>query len=384
MRILILHSRYGSGPVSGENRVVADEATLLRSAGHEVTVWEPEPDVRGARMLATATSAVWAAGAAREVRRLVRDTGAEVAHCHNLFPELSPAVLRAAASAGARVVMTLHNYRLLCLPADLVRDGRICEDCVGKAPWRGVAHACYRGSVAGSAVLATSLVLHRAVRSFASVSRFLAVSRFLRDKHVGAGMAAERVEYKPNFAWPATRREGPGRYFLYLGRLSPEKGCSTLLEAWRSVPAPLVVVGSGPMADELRAAAPPNVEFRGPVPAADVPGILAGARALVFPSVWFEGQPRGILEAYAAGVPVVSSRIGGLPELVEEGVTGIHVRPGDAGDLNRAVGALLDDDESERLGENAWSRWQADFSPERGLDLLVAAYRRALAPDAAV
>ena len=131
-------------------------------------------------------------------------------------------------------------------PATFIRDGEICELCLGRVPWRGVKYRCYRGSLAGSAALAGSLSLHRAIGSFDHVSLFLPVSGFVRDKHVQAGFARDRMIVKPNFCWPRPQRQGPGEFFLYAGRLAPEKDVQTLLEAWRSVRAPLIIAGDGP------------------------------------------------------------------------------------------------------------------------------------------
>ncbi len=372
MRILVVHSRYASGPSSGENRVVDDEVELLRAGGHDVHLWSPMPgeSTTGAQ-IALAASAVWSRHAVSEVRRLARELEPDVVHVHNLFPLLSPAVLR---TGTAPTVMTLHNYRLLCLPAVFLRDGRVCEDCLGRLPWRGVVHRCYRGSAAGSAALATSLGLHRRVGSFARVGLFLAVSDFVREKHVAAGFDPARIRVKPNFAAQMPRREGPGRDFLYLGRLSVEKGVDRLVSLWRDVPARLVVVGDGPERSRLEAMAPDTVEFRGAVPSADVPSLLGKARALVLPSICYEGAPRTVVEAYAAGVPVIANHHGALPGVVQDGVTGLLARPGDAGAWRAALEALLVDETSLRLGDGAFSAWHSGYSPEQGLADLEAAY----------
>jgi glycosyltransferase involved in cell wall biosynthesis len=371
VRILVLHSRYASGHLSGENRVVADEARLLEEAGHEVRVWAPSGDgLRGARALRAGVQAVWSRAAAK----VVRDFRPDVVHCHNLFPLLSPAVLRQA-SADAPVVVTLHNYRLLCLPATFVRDGRSCEDCLRRIPWRGAVYGCYRGSRVASTPLALSLTLHRGIGSFDRVSLYLAVSELVREKHVQAGLARARVRVKPNFVWPAERRRGPGDAFLYVGRLAPEKGIWELVEAWRAVPAPLVVVGDGPEAERLRSSLPPNVELRPPVPPAEISGLLASARALVFPTLAYEGAPRTILEAFAAGVPVLARAVGAVPELVEDGVSGLLLPSLRPAVVAAAAERMLDDAETERMGDAAWTTWSDRYSPERGLANLEQAYR---------
>jgi glycosyltransferase involved in cell wall biosynthesis len=380
MRVLTLHSRYLSA-ASGENQVVVDEAQLLRDAGHQVWVHAPTTkDASTMDRLRAGGSAVWSASAAAAVARAVRSRGIDIVHVHNLFPNLSPAVLRSAAAAGAGVVVTLHNYRLMCLPANLLRNGRICELCVGRLPWRGVVLRCYRDSVLGSAAIAGSLGLHRAIGSFEMVTRYLAVSDFVKSKYVQAGVPAERIVVKPNFTWQVPRRRGPGAHFLFVGRLSPEKGLMTLLRAWSDEgTATLVVAGDGPQADELRREAPRNVVFLGSVPHEEVARLLAGARALVVPSRCYEAAPKSIIEAFAAGVPVITARIGGLEGIIRDGVSGVHVSSDRPAAWSTATETLLDDRESERLGEGAFRTWQELYSPAIGLRSLEAAYHDALA-----
>jgi glycosyltransferase involved in cell wall biosynthesis len=379
MRILIAHS--WNLVMSGDNRVVEEEAKLLRGAGHQVRTWTPKPeDTSGLGAVRTGARAIWSSSAAATIRRFFRQDGTEVLHAHNLWPNLSPVIFRVAAADGVPSVMTVHNYRLAsCLPATFLRDGRVCEDCLGRLPWRGVMHRCYRDSYLGSAVMAGSLTLHRAMKSFEDVSRFVAVSSFVRDKLVESGMSRDAIGVKPNFAWPAERRSGPGDYFLYLGRLYFEKAVDTILEAWRHARGRLLIVGDGPDAQRLRGLAPPGVEFVGVVAPDRVNEILRGARALLMPSRWYEAAPRAIPEAFAAGVPVVASDFGALPESVEDGVSGLLVPPDAPSEWAAAASRLQDDAESERLGEGAWLAWRDRYSPERGLEQLESIYRQVLA-----
>jgi glycosyltransferase involved in cell wall biosynthesis len=378
VRVLILHSRYLSGDVSGENRVVDDEARLLREGGHDVTVQQITPSVDRVRdRLATAAKSIWARRIASNVTRLVRRERVEVVHVHNLFPELSPLVLTAARQGGAAVVMTLHNYRAMCLPATLLRDGVSCELCVGHLPWRGVQHACYRGSVAGSASLATSLALHRARGSFDAVDRYLAVSGYVRDKHIEAGVPDEKIVVKENFTHPTTARSGSGEHYLFLGRLAREKGLDTLLAVWRDAAdlAPLLVAGTGPEGADLARSAPQGVRFLGSVPAEQVPTLIANARAVLVPSRWYEpAVPRAVLEAYATGVGVVASAIGGLPEGVRDGESGLLVPPQDTVAWVSTLRRLEADEETERLGRGAKELWRTRYAPDVGLRCLEDAY----------
>jgi glycosyltransferase involved in cell wall biosynthesis len=379
MRVLILHSRYRSGSASGENRVVEDEARLLAEHGHHVAVWSPSVHEGGTLSnVRTAANAIWSTSATEQLRRLIARYGPDVVHAHNVFRALSPAVLRAVPPSVA-LVMTLHNYRLACLPGNLYRDGGICEDCVGRIPIPGVVHRCYRGSVTASAVLASSLELHRIARTFDRVDLFLAVSEFLRERHLGLGVGPDRITVKRNFAWPNRRREGPGGPFLYAGRLVPEKGLETLVRAWTSVPAPLEIVGEGPDEARLRAMAPPNVTFRPTVSGDRVAELVRTARAVVVPSEWYETAGRTVLEAYAAGVPVLASRVGALPEVVDDDRTGYLVPPGSSGAWAAAAARLADDRRSTELGANAARAWSESFGPEPAIRALQAAYERARA-----
>jgi glycosyltransferase involved in cell wall biosynthesis len=370
MRIVLLHSRYLSGDLSGENRVVDDEAALLEHAGHEVVTFMPSARVE-AGPVALARNAIWSSSAVRRVRRLVDEFRPDVLHVHSLFPALSPAVLR----VPAPVVMTLHNARLLCLPATLLRDGQSCEACIGRVPWRGLVHACYRGSRPASATMAASLTLHRAIRTLDGVTLFLAVSEFVRSRHVAAGIEPSRIRVKPSFVHPGSRRVGPGGPFLVIGRLTQEKGVDTLLRAWGEWP--LEIIGDGEERRALERLAPSSVSFLGAIPGSEVSDALTRARALLIPSR-SEGLPRVVIEAFAAGVPVIASRVGGLPELVEHSVSGLLVGVDDGDGWRAAVGRLTDDAESIRLGDGAFRTWRERHSPECGLRALELAYTDAM------
>jgi len=371
MRILVLHSHYLSGSASGENRVVEDESRLLSERGHHVDTWTPRYEGQGA--IRTGIGAVWSRRARTETERRVSEQQIDVIHTHNLFPMLSPAVLR----TDLPTVMTLHNFRLACLPATLLRAGRICEDCLGNVPWRGVLHGCYRDSRPASSVLATSLALHRAIRTFDRVDRFIVLSEFQRRKLVAAGLDAKRIVVRPNFAWPSKRRQVPGDYMLFVGRVSAEKGLVPLLSFWPQ-DMPLVVAGDGPELEHARAIAPDGVRFLGAIEATQVLNLLQRARALVVPSLCYEPFGRVIIEAFAAGVPVIANSIGGIPEVVGENRSGLLVPPGNEAAWVDALTRLADDRESTRLGNGAYESWRENFSPELALRSLEQIYRETI------
>jgi glycosyltransferase involved in cell wall biosynthesis len=220
--------------------------------------------------------------------------------------------------------------------------------------------------------------MHRAAASFSRVSLFVSVSEFVRDTLKRAGVVDERTRVKPNFAWPVHRRVGPGEYFLTLGRLSPEKGLDVVVG--NLPPATrLLVVGDGPEGARLRSLATPGVEFRAAVPGSQVPALLRKARGLLVPSRCYEGQPRVVLEAFAAGVPVVASDLGGLPELVQDGENGFLVEPRDDRGWLHAIERLMQDAVSSELGFGAHQSWERLFTPAQALRNCESIYNEALA-----
>jgi glycosyltransferase involved in cell wall biosynthesis len=298
-------------------------------------------------------------------------------------------VHHALGAAGVPVVQTLHNYRLLCPQGMLLRSGRPCVDCVGRAPLPGVLHACYRESRAASAAVAVMLTVHRGIGTWTRrVDAFIALSRFARDRFVEGGLPADRLHVKPNFLDPDPGvGSGRGGFLLYVGRLSPEKGIPTLLAAWRIVSAErsaaaprLVLVGDGPLASDVRNAAEslPGLEWRGAQPLGEVLALMGDARVLVFPSLCFENSPRVILEAFARGLPVLASRRGSTGELVQEGVTGRLFEPGEPADLARALAwATAPGTELTALARGARAAFQASHTADRNAERLFEIYAEA-------
>ncbi len=384
MRVLLAHNYYREP--GGEDQVFESEAALLAERGHAVVRYVVNNrEIHRAGPVA-ALQATWNRRVSAEVGALIEQARPDVLHCHNFFARLSPAVYYAAAAHGIPVVQTLHNYRLLCLNATLFRDGRVCEDCVGRAvPWPGVLHACYRASRPASAAVALLLSAHRAVRTWAKrVHVYVALTSFARQKLIAGGVPADRIVVKPNFVDPDPGPgNGRGEYALFVGRLSAEKGIDTLLRAWRLLQGrpPLLIVGDGPLAPVVAEAARSIVGCRwlGSRPRQEVLELMRGARLLVVPSRWYEGFPMVIAEAYATGVPVVASDLGSLGCLVHDKRTGLRFRAGDPDDLASKV-EWLDVHPEERQDMTAAARgeFEANYSPDQGYRNLVAIYRLAI------
>jgi len=326
----------------------------------------------------------WNSSLKGKFEQAIRQHRPDLVHVHNTFPLASPAVIHAAKAEGVPVVMTLHNYRLLCVNALFFREGRVCEDCLGRLPWRGVVHGCYRDSRLASLGVASMLALHRALGTWNLVDRFIALTEFARQKFVEGGLPAEKIVVKPNFVHPDPGPgEGRGGYALFVGRLSPEKGVRTLLRAWGLLGGrvPLKVVGDGPLAGEVREAARrlPGVEWLGRKSPEEVYALMGEAAFLVFPSEWYEGFPRVLAEALAKGLPILATALGSQASIVADGRTGLHFRPGDPEDLAAKVEwLLLHPEELRRMRREARAEYEAKYTAERNYQLLMEIYGQAL------
>jgi glycosyltransferase involved in cell wall biosynthesis len=381
MRILQVHTRYRYE--GGEDAVARAEADLLAEAGHEVVPYLAENPGRPGPAAAAMLASPWNPAAARAVAAAARRARPDVAHVHNTWFALTPSVVAALDGLGVPVVLTLHNYRLLCVNASLFRDGRPCEDCVGTHPWHGVRHRCYRDSAASSAAVAATITVNRLLGTWdRHVRVFLTLNDFARERFVAGGLPADRVWVKPNsVADPGPRAAPPSasRTVLFVGRLVAEKGVGVLLEAWRRLgPAglELAVVGDGPLRATLERQAPPGVRFLGRLEPAQVRREMLAARALVFPTWLYEGQPVSVLEAFAAGLPVLASGLGGNLELVG-GLGGDWLVPPRDPDALAAALAGLADARVDAAGARARDRYRQRFTGPDNLRVLEAAYREA-------
>lgn len=382
MNILLLHNLYQNR--GGEDVVVEAESALLRAAGHRVNVETVANDeIRGlSDKLATFFNAPFDPARRQWIRELIASHRPDVVHVHNFFPLLTPAVHEGAAEAGVAVVQTLHNYRLVCAGALLMRSEQICEKCVGGSKAWGVAHRCYRGSVAGSFAIVRMQARARRNRTWTRyVHRFIALTEFGKAKFVQDGFPAERVIVKPNFAFPAPVGGGERRGALFVGRLSLEKGVHVLVQAWRQLPnIPLTIVGEGPERGSLETLAPSNVRFLGPLESSEVRRHMTQAQALIMPSLWYEGFPMTIVEAFSCGLPVIAPRLGAMAELVANGRNGILFAPGDAVSLAAAAcDAFAVPAKLTSMGEVARETYTRLYTPERNVLRLEEIYAQAIA-----
>jgi glycosyltransferase involved in cell wall biosynthesis len=385
LTVMLVHNRYLQR--GGEDTVFEAEANLLEQAGCRVIRLEaqsrmPDGFVDSLRL---AGSAIWSLRWYRSFRQAAARVQPDVVHIHNFFPNISPAVFYAAGHVPVPIVMTLHNFRLLCPAGDFFRAGRLCHDCVGRGvAWPAIAHGCYRGSRAGSAVVAGMLALSRALGIWRTrIACFIALSQASRDQLARGGIPREKMVVKPNFTrdllpWPPadTINRCGG---LFVGRLSPEKGIDTLVRAWAGMGAPLRVIGDGPLAADLKENSGIAVELAGWKTPIEVSAAMRRAAFVVAPSRVQENFPMAIAEAFCNGAPVIASRLGAMAELVQDGETGLHFNPADAIDLRAKVRWALDHPaEMSRMGRNARQVYEQKYNPRRNLLQLLSIYRQAI------
>lgn len=402
----------------GAESYMLDVAELQRAAGHEVETWgmahpanpsglaladtfaphielEPAPPGTPAR-LAAAARMIWSTSSARGLADALARFAPDVVHAHNVYHQLSPSVLRECRRHAVPVVMTLHDYKLVCPNYQLLDHGRLCQLCVTSGAWHAARQRCKDDSLAASGLLSLESSLHRLTRAYDPVSVFVAPSRFLAQTIARSGRHAGKVRVINHFVeleaegsgagsaadWVSHRMPQPS--IVFAGRLSPEKGADVLLTAMADVPAGLTlhVAGGGPQEGELRALAErlpaARVVMHGHLPKERVQALVGSAIATIVPSRWHENQPMTILESFGLSTPVVCTTLGGLPELVRHGREGYLVEAGDAGELASAITRLVERPaDAARLGLAARRRAEQDFTTQSHLTALDAAYAAA-------
>ena len=383
-RVLVVHNRYQIR--GGEDVVVDREVAALRRAGIAVeTVFLDNAAIRGPvdRARAFLETAHAPRGIAQVLGAVAR-VRPDVVHVHNVMPLISPGVHRAVRAAGAATVQTLHNFRVACANGILMREGGPCEDCLTGSPYQAVLHRCYRGSIPGSFAVARMIDRHRRAGTWLhDVDRFIALTRFARSRFLAAGLPEERIAVKPNgLPDPGRPVARARRGVVFAGRLSAEKGVGVLAQAAALGTVPVTVIGEGPMAEALAGA--PGLALVGRQGASAVRAAMERASAVVVPSLCYEGQPTVLVEAFAAGTPVIGSRLGGLAELIEDGATGLLVPPGDPRALAAAIARLAADPaEGRRMGAAGRAVFERTWTEAVTTAALVDLYREAVAARAA-
>jgi glycosyltransferase involved in cell wall biosynthesis len=303
----------------------------------------------------------------------------DLIHVHNSFPLVSPSLYWGAARHACPVVQTLHNFRLLCLQAMFLRNNRVCEDCMGTAPWRGVVRGCYHDSPTQSAVLAGMLVVHRGLGTFQrKVTRYIALNEFSREKFIQGGLPAARIAVKPNFVSCQPGPDQVRKGALFVGRLSVEKGLLLLGQALHKLPGRTIdVVGDGPELPAVKTH--PQMRSLGKRDRQQVLSLMQSAAFLVMPSIWYETFGLVQMEALACGLPVIAPRMGSMQEMIQHMHTGLLFEPGSAEDLARCMEwAWNHPHEIADMGRNARQDYLTKYTPELNYRRLLSIYEDAI------
>jgi glycosyltransferase involved in cell wall biosynthesis len=379
MHILQVHNSYRQR--GGEDTVVAADARLLRSAGHAVTQYIVPNPIGSIDTAMRLGLALWNPVAALRFRRQLEIAKPDIVHIHNTWFSITPSAASEARRARVPVVMTLHNYRLSCANGQFFRHGSQCTECLGGSAFNGLLHRCYQDSFAASALAAANTGIHRQLRTWTrNVNTFLCLTEFAKARFIEAGIPEEKLQVRHNCVADPDERTVPAsnsHQVAYIGRLGSEKGVRGLLAAWRLARLEgfeLLVVGGGPEREALEAMRVPGVRFTGPVAHEAVLETLRSVRCLVFPSLWFEGEPMIVVEALAAGTPVLASDVGGIPELLDYGSAGWLTKAGDVDAWRRSLQNLRNSVDIDTKSRAARDIYLKRHTPQEGLQSLVGSY----------
>lgn len=390
MRILLVHNYYRRGNPGGEDFVFEQERDLLQEAGHSVLCYTRSNDEvsedRTADRVRVALGMQRSRRTRREMRSLIAEFLPDVAHFHNTFPLISLSAYLVCKELRVPIVQTLHNYRYSCAAATHFRKGGACEACSVLNPLPAAINRCYRSSFLGSSAVALMMLRNDLSGVFRScVTRFVVMTEFARLRLERFGVDPGQIFIKPNFVQlNAEPHQSTKSFCLFAGRLSDEKGLWVLLDAWRKLPdVPLKIVGDGPLAVALQDVCRQEgltVEFLGMQSRGTVARLMQEARALVFPSLWYECMPLTILEAWAAGAPVIASDLGAMSEMISDGKNGLLFRAGSSDDLVEKVRLITSDSAlAESISTVARRLAVARHGRNENLDLLHEVYRQAIA-----
>jgi glycosyltransferase involved in cell wall biosynthesis len=332
--------------------------------------------------LSMASKSVYSFEARSKLRGLLREFHPDVAHLHCVYHHLSPAILPVLTQAGIPAVMTAHDLKIACPNYKMLNHTGVCERCNAGSVLNVVRHRCVRDSLAASVIVAAESGLQRTMQIYRKhLAKVVVPSRFFLEKFVEWGWSRDQFAYIPNYidALQFSPNPEPGSFFLYLGRLAPEKGLATLMRAAKLARVKLKVAGSGPLESELHALQGEldgDVEFLGFRSGEDLHALIREARAVVLPSEWYENAPMSVLESFASGTPVIGAGIGGIPELIEDGETGWCFESGNISELTEALRAVqqMPNSAVEQIGKAARALVEQRFNPEGYVSSMLTLY----------
>jgi glycosyltransferase involved in cell wall biosynthesis len=389
LKVLLAHNFYQQS--GGEDTVFSSEGRLLREKGHEVIEYIEHNDrIRSMNRFNVAAQTLWSGYSYNHLFEILEKDKPDIVHFHNTFPLISPSAYYACSKMGIPVIQSLDNPRLLCPSANFYRNGRLCQDCLGKTPpWPSVVHACYHRSPLQTGVIALMLSQHRWMRTWTSkVDCYLVATEFYRKKFIEGGLPEDKIFVKPHFIYPdplPRPKQQHGDYALFIGRLDPEKGVRAMLQAWLQLSdIPLKIRGSGQLEDEIRDFVKINglrkVEIVERLARPALTDLIKNARILIWPSEgYYETFGLAAVECLASNTPVIASRIGVMTEIVTDRITGLHFNPGDSDDLaNKVRWAWEHLAEIAEMGKKARQEYETKYTSDKNYQMLLSIYQNAI------
>ena len=389
LKVLQVHNQY-QHKTGGEFLAAEMDKQLLESKGHQVLRYIRDNDeINLFGLFSKITlpfNAIWSSKSYREIESIIEHERPDIVNVHNFFPLISPSIFYAANKFNIPTIWTLHNYRLICAEGEFLRSKKVCEECLTKSHWRASLHACYRKSHLAPICIILMNWIHRCLGTWHSkIDYYFVLTEFGRNIFLKSGLSPERLIIRPNIIYPAPteRKESEIEEFaLFLGQISEKKGVELLVDVWRLINYKLIMAGAGPLLENLKAKSLDNggkINFLGNVPHQKAIELLKKSRFLLLPSLHNEGFPLVILEALALGVPVIASKRGPLPELIEDTVTGFLVKPGDKEDLASKINfAINDRGKMIEMGHNARKLYDKKYSIEQNYKILMDTYLKAI------
>ena len=386
MRILLVHNRYKQP--GGEDSVFQVESDMLVANGHVVEhlLYENSHIKTFIDKITSGLLTIYNPRSAHAIKLRISAFKPDLIHVHNFFPLISPSVFFVSKRMNVPVIFTLHNYRLICPSATLFFDGKIYEKSIHSMfPIDAIRKAVYRNSRIQTALVSLLTLTHHFLGTWKNkVSGYIVLTRFAKQKFKNSRLALQesKLFLKPNFVTD----NGSGSiirqdFFLFVGRLTQEKGIETLLNALTKCDFKLTIIGDGPLRKLVEDAAQKNkaIHYLGPQSKSEVISQMKNCRALIFPSVWYEGFPLTILEAFSTGTPVIASSLGGMKEIIQNRMNGLHFIAGDVQDLiSKIMEISAERGLATRIGENARLTYLEHYSPSKNYEKLMGVYQQVI------
>ncbi|MCB0455249.1 MAG: glycosyltransferase family 4 protein [Aequorivita sp.] len=384
MKVLLCHNFYKES--GGEDLVFYNEKKLLERNGNAVSIYiEKNNTINNLiNKINTFINSAYSRKTKLKFERFINLENPDIVHVHNFFPLITPSIYDVCRKHNIPVIQTLHNYRIICSAATLLKNGKTCEICIKNSPYQSVRYKCYQQSYIGSFALARMINTHKKSGTWnKKLNSIITLTDFGRNKFIESGINPSKLIVKPNFIEdPKIEKKPTGAHtVLFVGRISDEKGIDFLISTWRSNESlpELRIIGDGPLYKKHSEEVSHNITFLGKKEKNVIYKEMSDASCLVFPSIWYEGFPMVILEAFAIGLPVIASNFGSMSSIIKNGYNGLHFEPSNRADLINKVFSIINNSQLEsELSKNARVDYEQFYTPEKNYEMLMDIYKRAI------